>query len=239
MKTRLMLALLATCVAVSACSATAADATDPSLASANAAASANATGGAPVTTKTAPAAQAARTATPTYREVTIPAGTMLPLSLTTALASDTSAVEDKVTAELTSAIAVNGRDVLPSGTPLVGAVTSVEGSGRVKGRATIAFRFTSLRAGNQDYDVQSASISRMAPATKEKDAVKIGLGAGAGAVLGGILGGKKGAAEGAAVGGVAGAGVVLATKGDEIRLAPGADVTSQLTAPLTVRVRVS
>jgi hypothetical protein len=53
------------------------------------------------------------------------------------------------------------------------------------------------------------------------------------------VGGKKGAAQGAAVGGAAGTGVVLATKGQEVRLAPGADVTTQLTAPLAVRVRVS
>ena len=38
-------------------------------------------------------------------------------------------------------------------------------------------------------------------------------------------------AKGAAVGGGAGTGVVLATKGKEIRLAPEADVTTTLTAP--------
>ena len=79
----------------------------------------------------------------------------------------------------------------------------------------------------------------MAPATKGEDATKIGIGAGAGAVIGGLVGGKDGAAKGAAIGGGAGTGVVLATKGQEIRLGPGADVTSQLTAPLTVRIRVS
>lgn len=231
MKKLLVLALVAACGAVSACSATAADATDAP------ATSANTTDGAAVRTKAAPAARAARPAAPTYREITIPTGTTLHLSLTNALASDTSAVEDSVTAELTSAIVVNGREALPTGTPLAGTVTSVEDSGRVKGRAMIAFRFTSLRAGSQDYDLQSESISRMAAATKKKDATKIAIGAGAGAVVGGLLGGKKGAAQGAAVGGGAGAGVVLATKGDEIRLAPGTDVTSQLTAPLTVRVR--
>ena len=61
----------------------------------------------------------------------------------------------------------------------------------------------------------------------------------AGAVMGAMMGGKKGAAEGAAVGGGAGTGLMRATKGDEVRLASGADVTTQLTAPLMVRVRVS
>jgi hypothetical protein len=74
---------------------------------------------------------------------------------------------------------------------------------------------------------------------KGEDATKIGIGAGAGAVIGGLLGGKDGAAKGAAIGGAGGTGVVLATRGKEMRLAPGADVTSQLSAPLTVRVRIS
>jgi hypothetical protein len=96
-----------------------------------------------------------------------------------------------------------------------------------------------LTTGGQKYDIQTASLSRVAAATKGKDATKIGIGAGAGAIIGGLLGGKGGAAKGAAVGGGAGTGVVLATKGDEMRLAPGADVTTTLTAPLTVRVRMS
>ena len=126
--------------------------------------------------------------------------------------------------------------MLPAGTRLTGVVTSVDDSGRVKGRAGIAFNFTSLRTGDARYDLQAAPLSRLAPATKSEDATTIGIGAGAGAVIGGLLGGKDGAAKGAAVGGGAGTGVVLATKGREVRLAPGADVTTQLTASLTVRV---
>jgi len=174
-----------------------------------------------------------------YRDVTIPSGTTLSLSLTSSMASDTSAVEDSVTAELTRAISIDGREVLPAGARLAGNVTQVDDSGRVKGRAMIAFRFTSLQAGGQRYDVQTAALRHVAPATKGEDATKIGIGAGAGAVIGGLLGGKDGAGTGAAVGGGAGTGVVLATKGQEVRLAPGADVTTTLTAPLMVRVRIS
>lgn len=173
---------------------------------------------------------------PGYRAVTIPGGTTLPLSLTGSIASDTSAVEDAVTAELTGPISVDGREVLPAGTRLTGVVTAVDKSEKVKGRAMIAFRFTSLRTGDFRYDLESRPLSHMAPATKGEDATTIGVGAGAGALIGGILGGKKGAGEGAAVGGGAGTAVVLATKGPEVRLGPGADVTTQLTAPLTVRV---
>jgi hypothetical protein len=173
---------------------------------------------------------------PVNREATIPAGTTLPLALTNSIASDESAVEDAVTAELTAPITIDGRDVLPAGTRLTGVVTAVDGSDRVKGRAMIAFRFTSLRMGDTTYNLQTNPLSHLAPATKGEDATKIGIGAGAGAVIGGILGGKKGAGQGAAIGGGAGTGVVLATKGREVRLGPGTNVTTHLTAPLTVRV---
>ena len=227
MKPLLILALGAA-IATAACGTTAADATDSPLASGN--------GPAAGTASETTVANTAADPGPVYRDMTIPAGTTLPLSLTSSVASDTSAVEDAVSAELTRAITINGRDVLPAGTQLNGHVTEVDGSGRVKGRAMIAFRFTSLRTGGDQYDVQSSPVSHLAPATKGEDATKIGIGAGAGAVIGGILGGKKGAGEGAAVGGGAGTAVVLATKGPEVRLGPGADVTTQLTAPLTVRV---
>lgn len=195
------------------------------------------TGDTPLPSETAAAAGAAVARSgPAYREVTIPSGTTLPLSLTNSISSDESAVEDAVTAELTRSIALDGRDVLPAGTRLTGVVTAVDDSDRVKGRAMIEFRFTSLRMGDTRYDVQTALLSHLAPATKGEDATKIGIGAGAGAVIGGILGGKKGAAQGTAIGAGAGTGVVLATKGREVRLGPGADVTTNLTTPLIVRV---
>ena len=174
-----------------------------------------------------------------FRDITIPSGTTLTLTLKTSVASDSSRVEDAVTAELKNAVTVDGRDVLPAGATAAGVVTAAEGSGRVKGRARVALRFTSLRAGADEYQVSTEAVSRMAEATKGDDAKKIAIGAGAGAALGAILGGKKGAAQGAAVGGGAGTGVVLATKGDEVSLDSGVDVTTRLTAPLTVRVKVN
>ena len=228
---RLLILTLGAALTASACGTTASDATDTSLTAENRPAAGS-------TAKPA-VAETAASARPVYRDVTLPSGTTLPLSLTSSMASDTSAVEDAVTAELTRAVSIDGREVLPAGTKLAGTVTAVDDSGRVKGRAMIAFRFTSLNAGGEQYAVQTAPLSHVAPATKGEDATKIGIGAGAGAAIGGLLGGQDGAATGAAIGGGAGTGVVLATKGNEMRLAPGADVTSQLTAPLTVRVRIS
>jgi len=173
---------------------------------------------------------------PVVREVSIPDGTALRLDLATPLDSDTSRVEDVVRATLREPVRVNDEIVLPAGTELTGHVTDVEGSGRVKGRARIAYRFTSLRLANERHPIQTAAIAHQAAATKGEDATKIGIGAGIGAVVGAIAGGGDGAAKGAAIGGAGGTGVVLATKGKEVRLGAGANVSTRLTAPLTVRL---
>jgi hypothetical protein len=148
-------------------------------------------------------------------------------------------VEDTVRATLRRAITIDGAQVLPAGTEVVGAVTNAQRSARVKGRAKIAFRFTSLQHAGDRYDIRTEAISRTAAATKGEDATKIGVGAGAGAAVGALLGGGSGAAKGAAIGGAGGTGVVLATRGKEVRLGPGADVNTKLTSPLTIRVKIS
>jgi len=192
------------------------------------------------TTGESPLAKAAAAVgIPQYRDVTLPAGTSLRLELQSSVASDSSNVEDTVRASLRQPVSVDGKPVLPTGTEVVGNVTSVERAGRVKGRARLAYRFNSLNYGGERYDIRTNTLSHQAEATKGEDATKIGIGAGAGAAIGALLGGGSGAAKGAAIGGGAGTGVVLATRGKEVRLGPGADVTARLTAPLTIRVKVS
>lgn len=170
------------------------------------------------------------------REITIPAGTTLNLALASGVSSKASSVEDRISATLRRSIIVNGVTVVPAGSAVSGYVTEATRSGRVKGRARIGFRFTSLRANDTRYDIRTASVTRIARGTKKRDAATIGLTTGGGALIGGIAGGKKGALIGTAVGGGAGTGAVLATRGEEVALGRGAVVTTRLTAPLTVRV---
>lgn len=174
-----------------------------------------------------------------WREVTLPAGTQLLVTLDTAVGSDTSRVEEPVTAHLSRSIHVHGDAALAEGSRLTGVVTDATQSAKVKGRAHVAMRFDSLTPGGGDerYAIRTASIARTAQATKQKDALKIGAPAAGGAIIGALLGGKKGAAIGAGVGGGAGTAVVLSTRGKEVHLGKGAALTLRLTAPLTIRAR--
>jgi hypothetical protein len=172
----------------------------------------------------------------TVREVTLPVGTALPLTLDTYVASDSSRIESPVHAHLRRAVFVDDVEVLPAGTRVSGIVTEARRSARVKGRARLAFRFTSLSVDADRYAVQTTRWVRQAAGTKGRDAATIGIPAGAGAVIGALTNGKKGTAIGSAVGGAAGTGIVLSTRGKEVRVGRGAAVAVRLLKPLRVSI---
>ena len=168
----------------------------------------------------------------------VPAGTDLILILETPVSSDTSKPEQAVRARVAKPVMIDGMIAIPEGAPVSGVVVAAEQSGRVKGRASVAIRFNRVTVASTPYTINTARISRLAPATKGEDATKIGVGAGVGAAIGAIAGGKKGAAIGAGVGGGAGTGAVLATRGQEVEIPAGATVQTtiqeavKITAPM-------
>jgi len=173
-----------------------------------------------------------------YKDIVIPAGTILPVSLNSYVASDSSRLEDHVRATLRRSIVVNGTTVLPAGSALVGHVTRVQRSGRVSGRGVVAFRFDQIApASGGRVAISTSAVSRQAESGKSRDVKTIAIPAAGGAVIGALAGGKKGAAIGAATGGGAGTGVVLATRGPEVRLGRGYAATVRLLKPITIRVR--
>jgi len=187
------------------------------------------------------AAQAAATEpaappAPKFHDVTIPADTTLTITLETPLASDKSKVEDKVRGRLARPIVIDSETVVPAGAEVDGTVTESSQSGRVKGRALVAFVFDRLTVSGESHRIETTRVAHEAGADTKGDVKKGAVGAGAGAIVGGIAGGGKGAAIGAAVGGTS---TVLATKGKEVRLPAGSTVSTRLRSALAVRVPVS
>jgi hypothetical protein len=172
-----------------------------------------------------------------FLDVTVPAGTTLAVALEGPLASNANAVEDSVHATTRTPVVVDGVQAIPAGSRLSGSVTNATPSGAVKGRARLAFAFDEITVDGASYDIKTKPVVYQAEDTRKEDAVKIGAGAAAGGIIGGLAGGKKGAAIGAAVGGGAGTAVVLATPGDEVRLASGTGVSVELISPATITVR--
>ncbi len=173
---------------------------------------------------------------PEFAEVTIPAGTTFAVALDSQLASDLSQVEDMVRASVERLVTIDGVVAIPAGSTVHGTVTSAEASGKVQGRARLAFRFDELQIGNERHQIGTEVVSYEAEGTKADDAKKVGIGAGAGALIGGLLGGKKGAGVGAVIGGGAGTTMVLTTAGDEVELRAGTPVEVSLAQPLVMLV---
>jgi hypothetical protein len=195
-------------------------------------------GAAPVATGESPAAgTAAMNAAPVARSVTIPAGTVLRLRLTRGFGSDISRVEDTVSATLASPVVIGGRTLLPTGSVATGYVSEATRPGKVKGRGRVAVRFTRLDpAGHESYSIRTRPWVAVAPATKKKDALTIGIPAAGGAAVGALIDGKKGAGIGAAIGGGAGTATVLTTRGKDVRIGRGATISVRLSTPLTVEI---
>jgi hypothetical protein len=168
-----------------------------------------------VNTTTTPAARAA-----VNEKRTIPSGTVLTVLLIDGLGTDTNSAGDRFLASLAEPLVVDGSTLLAKGTKVRGHVIGVEGSGRVKGVASIRLALTDIMQGNRTTAITTDTFSATAESTTKRDAAIVAGGAGVGAVIGAVTGGKKGAGIGAVSGGGAGTGVVLATKGKEIRYAP-------------------
>jgi len=175
----------------------------------------------------------------TTREVTVPAGTQLPIILDTGVASNTSRVEQPVRAHLSRDVRLDNSVVIPAGSELYGNVTAVRRPGKVKGRSYVAMRFTTLvpRGSSERYSVDTGRVARTGRATKKKDAMKIGIPAAGGAAIGALVGGKKGALIGAGAGGGGGTAVVLSTRGEDVGIGRGAALTLRLATPVAMRVR--
>ncbi len=182
----------------------------------------------------APSAQIWRRAA--FREVVIPAGTVLPVRLDSGIGSDISRVEQRVNGHLSQAIVIDGITAIPAGSAVSGVVTDVQRPGKVKGRAHIGVRFSRLSVGEQSYTMATRANGWTGRSAKQKDARNIAVPAAGGAVVGAIVGGKKGAAIGAAAGGGAGTAYVMSTRGPEVRLGRNAAVSVRLTEPLRIRV---
>src|SRR5215213_3434044 len=167
------------------------------------------------------------------RSLTVPAGTVIPLTMDTYLSSDSSGVGDRFTATVSRDVVIDRQVAVPSGAKVEGHVTSVNRSDRRSQAGTIGIAFDRLILSNRDSIAVDGTLTTLDESARRqienadsednveggsrtrKAVVFIGGGAGAGAVIGAVAGGAKGAAVGAGVGAVLGTIGVLLSKGDK------------------------
>ncbi|MBI3696157.1 MAG: hypothetical protein HY238_15130 [Acidobacteria bacterium] len=170
----------------------------------------------------------------------IPKGAHVLLRMTNSISTRTAAQGDYVYLRTASPITVDGRIVVPVGSYVQGVVSYAKRSGRVAGKAELGIRLESLTLPGGRGLKFSPRLSSVDPGKSEQkvdseenlvkqgsghgqDAERIAILAGGGASIGGLTDRSwKGAGIGAGAGSVVGLATVLATRGKEVELRPGA-----------------
>jgi hypothetical protein len=164
----------------------------------------------------------------------IPSGTLLRVRVDQALSTRRNRRGDRFTATLMEPVAVNGQDVLPSGTRLAGRVLVAAPSGRLKGRARLILALDSFERDGHRYAIETTAASRVSRNHKKRNLAVIGGSAGTGATVGAIAGGGPGALIGAGAGAVAGTVGAAVTGRKQVSIPAETVVRFTLGAPVRV-----
>lgn len=167
-----------------------------------------------------PAVRAADPPAPVVRTSTIPAGTRLEVVLDRRLSTETNHSGDSFPVTLVRAVVIEGETILPESTRMVGEITALERPGRASGVAKMTLFLKGISNGEGEVPIQTNSLALEGKTTKTEDAAKVGIGTAIGVAFGAIFGGGKGAVKGGTIGAGGGVGTVLATRGEELVLAP-------------------
>ena len=174
---------------------------------------------------------------PKYIDLVLASNSVIGLQVETPVSTDKARVEDEVIARVTRDVRVGDRVAIPAGSKAHGEVTLVEKGGRLKDRARLGVRFTSIvLADGTKVPITTETIYREGDSPTGSSTAKIGGAAIGGAILGGILGGGKGAAIGGAIGAGGGSAAVMAGGPKDATLSSGSPVTVRLEEPATVTV---
>jgi hypothetical protein len=175
---------------------------------------------------------------PVVRDVTIPAGTVVPIRITEALDSKTAQTNDAFHGALAADLGTQGVIALRRGTPVVGRIVDAREAAHFKGQALLSLELTEIQRGGQKISVVTDAFTKQGNARGKNTAEKAGGGAAFGAIIGALAGGGKGAAIGGLAGAAAGTGVNAATRGQQAVIPTETLINFQLQSPITVRVTI-
>ena len=166
---------------------------------------------------------------------TVAAGTGVKVTMTTALTSETAQVGQEWSGAIAEPVIVGSMAPFPAGSTVHGVVDGVKPA--TKGdRAVLVLRVTSITANGKTHSISATSDSIIAGSTRARNVGAVAGGAAAGALIGRAVGGSgKGALIGGLIGGAAATGAVAKSKGYQVTVKEGAEMTFTLNKTATIR----
>jgi outer membrane biosynthesis protein TonB len=188
---------------------------------------------APAPKPKAPAAPVAAAPAPNPG-ITVPSGTAITITVTTPISSETAQVGDAWSGVVKDNVVVGEKTVIPSGSTVSGTVSAVKAAAKGD-RAMLDLAIGSMTVEGASYSAHATTTAIEAGSTRARNLGAIAGGAGAGALIGGAVGGKKGALIGGLLGG-AGAGTAVAkSKGYQVVLKEGTELTFSTSQPVNIK----
>ena len=178
--------------------------------------------------------QAASGQAPAPGPFVVPAGTALPVILSSTISSYKNSPGDEFEGSLAAPVMINGEEAIPKGAIVRGTVVNAKKQGAVKGEATLSVRLTSIRVRGKNYLISSSTYGATEKGKGKRSAVMTGGGAAVGALIGGLAGGGKGAAIGAAAGGGGGLAASAGTGGKNVEFPAESRITFKLEKEVTI-----
>ena len=158
----------------------------------------------------------------------VPAGTVLPVILSSTINSYKNSPGDEFEGSLAAPVMINGEEAVPKGAIVRGTVVDAKKQGAVKGEAILSVRLRGIRVRGKDYLISSSTYAAAEKGKGKRSAVMTGGGAAVGALIGGLAGGGKGAAIGAAAGGGGGLAASAGTGGKNVEFPAESRITFKL-----------
>ncbi len=171
------------------------------------------------------------------RKYTVPAGTSLSVQLPATITTKTAKVGDRVAANLSNDLVVDGKVISKAGALLQGSVTEVvSGSHKIGGTPSISLAFDSLVLADGSDTPVSGRITQVSEKSDTgRDTAKIAGGAAVGAILGHQVNSKNGKIVGGLLGAAVGAAAAKKT-GTEVELPAGTVIGFTLDRPVNVEM---
>lgn len=171
--------------------------------------------------------------------IEVPGGTHIPLVLHNAISTRSARTGDPVYLETLFPVMIDGHVVIPAGSYMSGEVTEAKRAGRVKGRAELGIKLTTIilpnaymvdlnavpsNAGSGGSESVNNEGKVVGDTDKASDAGTVIKSTAAGAGIGAIAGSARGAGIGAGIGAAAGLGAVLLSRGPDAELPRGSTI---------------
>jgi len=173
----------------------------------------------------------------TKKEITIPDGTAVEVTVDETLSSKSNRAGDTFQASLAAPILRDGKTVVPKGAHVAGRVVDAKESGRLHAPAILSVALSSIEVQGKSYDVVTNTIGETGKNHNKRNLGFIGGGAAAGALIGGLAGGGKGALIGGAAGAGAGTAGAAATGKKDISIPAETRLTFHLARSVTISVK--